>query len=132
MPESVENKTPTLTTEDLPTGSEIPSTEDLRFSSQAQGEPFEVAVLALQNLTIFPETVVPLGIGRPRSIAAVESALNTQEKLLACITVRPDSSDDTDAKQSDLFEVGTLVMIKRMERIDQGMRIICLLYTSDA
>ena len=124
MPESLENKTPTLTTEDLPTGSEIPAPEDLRFSSQAKGEPFEVAVLALQNLTIFPETVVPLGIGRPRSIAAVEAALSTQEKMLGCITVRPDRSDDTDAKQADLFEVGTLVMIKRMERIHQGMRII--------
>src|ERR1044072_3841713 len=127
MPESVDNKTPTPTTpttDALPTGSEIPTAEGLRFSTQAKGEPFEVAVLALQNLTIFPETVVPLGIGRPRSIAAVEAALSTQEKLLGCITVRPDRSDDTDAKQDDLYEVGTLVMIKRMERIDQGMRII--------
>jgi ATP-dependent Lon protease len=127
MPESVDNKTPTPTTpttDTLPTGSEIPTAEGLRFSTQGKGEPFEVAVLALQNLTIFPETVVPLGIGRPRSIAAVEAALSTQEKLLGCITVRPDRSDDTDAKQDDLYEVGTLVMIKRMERIDQGMRII--------
>src|SRR5690349_482576 len=126
MPEPLENKTPTepLNTESPAAPLETSETEGLRFSSQAKGEPFEVAVLALQNLTIFPETVVPLGVGRPRSVAAVESALNTQEKLLACITVRPDSSDDTDAKSSDLFEVGTLVMIKRMERIDQGMRII--------
>jgi len=126
MPEPLENKPPNTapTTESTPTGSETAPTEGLRFSAQATGEPFEVAVLALQNLTIFPETVVPLGIGRPRSVAAVESALSTQEKLIACITVRPDSSDDTDAKQADLYEVGTLVMIKRMERIDQGMRII--------
>ena len=121
MPESVENTTPITPVSDA--SPENPSTEGLRFSSQAKGEPFEVAVLALQNLTIFPETVVPLGIGRPRSIAAVEAALSTEEKLLGCITVRPDRSDDTDAKQADLFEVGTLVMIKRMERIDQGMRI---------
>src|SRR5918993_841804 len=86
--------------------------------------PFEIAVLALQNLNLFPETVVPLGVGRPRSMAAVEAALATPEKLLACITVRPDSSDDTDATSADLYEVGTLVMIKRMERIDAGMRII--------
>ena len=126
MPEPLENTTPETApnTESTSTASETPSTEGLRFSAQAKGEPFEVAVLALQNLTIFPETVVPLGIGRPRSIAGVEAALTTEEKLLACITVRPDSSDDTDAKSSDLFEVGTLVMIKRMERIDQGMRII--------
>src|SRR5215204_6952226 len=98
--------------------------EALRFSAEPQGQPFEVAVLALQNLTLFPETVVPLGVGRPRSVAAVEAALSTEEKLLGCITVQPDRSDDTDAKSGDLFEVGTLVMIKRMERTPEGMRII--------
>ncbi len=93
-------------------------------SEPAGNQPFEVAVLALQNLTIFPETVVPLGIGRPRSVAAVEAALSTPEKLLACITVRPDRSDDTDAKSDDLYQVGTLVMIKRMERTGDAMRIV--------
>ena len=101
-----------------------PAPEDLRFSTQVSGQPFEVAVLALQNLTIFPETVIPLGIGRPRSLAAVESALSTPEKLLACVTVRPERSDDTDATSADLYEVGTLTMIKRMERTGEGMRII--------
>src|SRR6266850_473238 len=62
--------------------------EDLRFSAKASAEPFEIAVLALQNLTLFPETVVPLGIGRPRSVAAVEAALSSPEKLLVCITTR--------------------------------------------
>src|ERR1043165_2203858 len=124
MPESVENKTPTINTENLPTGTEIPATEGLRFSSQAKGEPFEVAILALQNLTIFPETVVPLGVGRPRSIAAVESALATQEKLLGCITVRSTNSDEADAAPADLYGVGTLVMIKRMERAGEAMRIV--------
>src|SRR5215217_6494085 len=119
MPESFETAPPAADT----TAAGQP-TEDLRFSTEPKGEPFEVAVLALQNLTIFPETVVPLGIGRPRSLAAVEAALSTPEKLLACITVRPDRSDDTDAKSADLYEVGTLVMIKRMERIEAGMRII--------
>jgi ATP-dependent Lon protease len=88
------------------------------------GQPFEIAVLALQNLTIFPETVVPLAVGRPRSMAAVEAALSTPEKLLACITVRPDRSDDTDPKSDDLYEVGTLVMIKRMERMGDAVRIV--------
>ena len=90
----------------------------------ARNQKFEIAVLALQNLTVFPETVVPLGVGRPRSMAAVEAALATPEKLLGCITVRPNSPDDTDAKPTDMFEVGTLVMIKRMERVAEGMRII--------
>ena len=90
----------------------------------AGNERFEIAVLALQNLTVFPETVVPLGVGRARSMAAVEAALATPEKLLGCITVRLDSTDDSDARPTDLYEVGTLVMIKRMERVAEGMRII--------
>src|SRR4029450_13585054 len=95
-----------------------------RPTSTASPEPFEVAVLALQNLTLFPETVVPLGVGRPRSIAAVEAALSTQEKLLGCITVRPDTSSEGDATSADLYEVGMLVMIKRMERLGDAMRIV--------
>jgi len=89
-----------------------------------QNPPFEIPVLALQNLTVFPETVVPLGVGRPRSMAAVDTALATPEKLMGCITVRPDSADDVDATTKDLYQVGTLVMIKRMDRAGDGMRIV--------
>jgi ATP-dependent Lon protease len=123
MPEPLENSTPAPVTTSTTAGQSLPG-DDLKFAAPEPGQPFEVAVLALQNLTIFPETVIPLGVGRPRSLAAVESALSTPEKLLCCITVRPDRSDDTDAKPADLYEVGTLVMIKRMERTPDGMRII--------
>lgn len=89
------------------------------------GEPFEVAVLALQNTTLFPDTVVPLSVGRPRSVAAVEAALATEEKLLGCITVRADATNASqDATGPDLYEVGTLAMIKRMERIEETMHIL--------
>src|SRR5712691_5040738 len=85
------------------------------------GVPFVIPVLPLQNTTLFPETMVPLAVGRPASMAAVEAALSSEEKLLACISVRPDRVSDGDAKPEDLFEVGTLVMIKRMERADDTM-----------
>jgi ATP-dependent Lon protease len=107
-----------------PTKPEASPPEDLRFSAKASAEPFEIAVLALQNLTLFPETVVPLGVGRPRSVAAVEAALSSPEKLLACITARPNSKGDEETGSADLFEVGTLVMIKRMERGPDSMHIV--------
>src|SRR4029078_8304103 len=62
--------------------------------------------------------------GRPRSLAAGEAALATPEKLLGCITVRPDRADDVAAPSAALYQVGTLVMIKRMERSADGLRII--------
>src|SRR2546423_15670296 len=91
---------------------------------QPQGEPFEIAVLPLQNTTLFPETIVPLAVGRPRSIAAVESALATEEKFLACVTLRKQDVTGQDATQADLFDVGTLVIIKRMERMDDALHMV--------
>lgn len=93
-------------------------------TAQLQSQPFEVPILPLQNTTLFPETVVPLAVGRPRSVAAVEAALATPEKLLGCITVRPDAANSSDAKPAEIYDVGTLVMIKRMERIEDTMHII--------
>ena len=36
-------------------------------------QQFEIAVLPLQNTTLFPDTVVPLAVGRERSMRAVAS-----------------------------------------------------------
>lgn len=92
--------------------------------TKPEGVPFEIPVLPLQNTTLFPETMVPLAAGRPASIAAVESALSSEEKLLACISVRPDNVTEEDAKPTELFEIGTLVMIKRMERVEDTLHLI--------
>ncbi|MCA1850753.1 MAG: LON peptidase substrate-binding domain-containing protein, partial [Acidobacteria bacterium] len=93
-----------------------------------QPEPgiFETAVLPLQNTTLFPGTVVPLAAGRPRSKAAVEAALATEEKLMACVSVREGQARDREATPEDLYEVGTLVMIKRMMRAEDALQIIVL------
>ncbi len=87
-------------------------------------EQFEIAVLPLQNTTLFPETVVPLSVGRSRSVAAVEFALSTEEKLIACVTTKNPEVTGQDAKSSDLYEVGTIVNIKRMMRNDDTLQLI--------
>ncbi|MCM3905163.1 MAG: endopeptidase La [Pyrinomonadaceae bacterium] len=124
MSESEEK--PVTSPQTPPTGTEGESKEatEQPTSNEKPGQPFELAVLALQNTTLFPETVVPLAVGRPHSVAAVEAALSTPEKLIACITVRPESTAGADARPNELYEVGTLVMIKRMERLDETMHII--------
>ena len=93
-------------------------------SMQQQATPFEIAVLPLQNTTLFPETVVPLAVGRTRSMASVEAALSTEEKLLACISVRTENETGAEARPADLYNVGTLVMIKRMMRSTDGLQLI--------
>ena len=106
-------------------GKQPAAVEGRPATNRQPGQPFEIAVLALQNTTLFPETVVPLAVGRPRSVAAVEAALSTEEKLLGCITVRAEvTSTNQDAGTVDLYQVGTLTMIKRMERLGETMHII--------
>jgi len=103
---------------------EAEKTPDKEVPKKREGVPFEIPVLPLQNITLFPETMVPLAVGRPASIAAVEAALSSEEKLLACVSVRPDKTSDGDADPEHLFEIGTLVMIKRMERVDDTLHLI--------
>ena len=87
-------------------------------------QPFEIAVLPLQNTTLFPETVVPLAVGRDRSVKAVESALATEEKLIACITTKTENVTGDEAKPDDLYKIGTIVNIKRMMRNEGVMQLI--------
>jgi ATP-dependent Lon protease len=98
--------------------------ENQTESKQKAAEQFEIAVLPLQNTTMFPDTVVPLSVGRERSIKAVEAALATEEKLIACVTVKTPEIQGSDAKPIDLYEVGTIVNIKRMMRNDGVMQLI--------
>src|SRR6266478_7727496 len=86
--------------------------------------PFVIPVLPLQNTTLFPDTMVPLSVGRPASMAAVEAALAGEEKLIGCISVRPEKTSEADPQPAELFEVGTLVMIKRMERVEDTLHLI--------
>ncbi|MEP7212664.1 MAG: endopeptidase La [Acidobacteriota bacterium] len=87
-------------------------------------EQFEIPVLPLQNTTLFPDTVVPLAVGRERSVRAVESALSTEEKLIACITTKTDNMNGDEVKFDDLFQIGTVVNVKRMMRNEGVMQLI--------
>lgn len=124
MPDSSEKPDTNAETQPAQAQAESKESNDPTVANDNPGPPFELAVLALQNTTLFPETVVPLAVGRPRSVAAVEAALSTPEKLIACITVRPESTAGADATPTELYSVGTLVMIKRMERLEDTMHII--------
>lgn len=86
--------------------------------------PIELPILPLQNTTLFPQTVVPLAVGRERSIKATEAALSTEEKLIGCLTVKTENVNGNDAKPSDLYQVGTIVNIKRMMRAEGILQLV--------
>ncbi len=94
------------------------------IKAENEAIPFEVAVLPLQSTTLFPGTVVPLAVGRARSVAAVEAALATEEKFIACISALSEETTGADAVPADLYQVGTLAMVKRMMRNEEAVHII--------
>ena len=99
------------------------TTKNLNEQANAP-EQLEIAVLPLQNTTLFPETVVPLSVGRERSVKAVEFALATEQKLICCITLKTPDVTGQEAKPLDLYDVGTVVNVKRMMRADGSMQLI--------
>lgn len=100
------------------------NTKNQTENTQTKAQPFEIAVLPLQNTTLFPETVVPLSVGRERSVKAVEFALSSEEKLICCVTLKTPDVTGQEANPSDLYEAGTIVNIKRMMRADATMQLI--------
>ena len=98
--------------------------ETVQHINGTVSQQMEIAVLPLQNTTLFPETVVPLAVGRERSTRAVESALATEEKLIACMTTKTENVTGDDATPADLYTIGTIVNIKRMMRNEGIMQLI--------
>ncbi|MCV4732217.1 LON peptidase substrate-binding domain-containing protein, partial [Escherichia coli] len=51
-------------------------------------------------------------------------SLNTEEKLLGCITTKIENVTGDDARYDDLYRIGTIVNIKRMMRNEDVMQLI--------
>ncbi|MFH1086465.1 MAG: endopeptidase La [Chloroflexota bacterium] len=76
-----------------------------------------LAVLPLRDSVIFPGTVMPLLVGRERSMKAVEAAMAKSKRLIA-ITQRDEEVDEPEPE--DLFGAGTEIVIGRRLRMPDG------------
>ncbi len=76
-----------------------------------------VPLVPLRDVVVFPHMVTPLLVGRPKSMAAVERAMQ-QDKLVVLATQK--SSDKDSPQLSDLFQVGTLAQILQTMKLPEG------------
>jgi ATP-dependent Lon protease len=82
--------------------------------------PAQIPLLAVRNTVVFPNTVVPLTIGRPKSLAAVAEAMKGP-RVLGIVTERPEHSMKTDDVTGDgLHDIGTWAVIHKMIRVPGG------------
>jgi ATP-dependent Lon protease len=73
--------------------------------------PNTFPVIALTNTVLYPGTVIPITIGRKKSIAAVNAAFKG-DKWITAFTQRSKDIDDPGA--DDLFQVGTMAKVIRL------------------
>ncbi len=79
--------------------------------------PTTFPVLPLRDIVIFPHMVTPLFVGRPRSIHALEWAME-HDKLVLLVTQRDPKTDDPLA--DDLYDLGTLGKVVQMLKLPDG------------
>ena len=74
-------------------------------------------VLPLRNIVVFPNMVVPLFVGRDKSINALEQVMDKGQELLF---LSQKNSDVDDPTKEDLFEIGTKGKILQLLKLPDG------------
>jgi ATP-dependent Lon protease len=76
-----------------------------------------VPVLPLRDVVVYPHMVIPLFVGRERSIIALDKAMTASKRILLVAQRRADLDDPQPA---DLYEVGTLATILQLLKLPDG------------
>src|SRR5690349_24434226 len=83
--------------------------------------PAEIALLPLRNTVLFPGVVLPITVGRDKSIKAVNDAYKG-DKLIGVVAQKDSNVEDPGIK--DLEDVGTVAkIVKQIKRRDGGTTI---------
>ncbi len=79
-------------------------------------------LLPLRNAVLFPGSVLPLPVGRPKTLAAVDAA-QAGDGLIGLVTQKNAGTDDP--TMEDLYEAGTVAQImKTIDRGGQGLQLV--------
>jgi len=76
-----------------------------------------IPLLPVRDLVLFPGVIVPLFVGRPRSLRALEEAMLHDRTVL--VVAQKDMSVE-DPEPEDLFSVGTVTNVMQMLRLPDG------------
>ncbi|MBS0225195.1 MAG: LON peptidase substrate-binding domain-containing protein, partial [Proteobacteria bacterium] len=74
-------------------------------------------VLPLRDVVVFPHMVIPLFVGREKSIKALEIAVEGDKRILLVAQTSPDIDDPA---QGDLYSVGALAQVLQLLKLPDG------------
>ena len=91
--------------------------KDKKDDREPTGGPSRVPLLPLRDIIVFPHMVVPLFVGRQRSIKALEEA--TQKQSLIFLSSQKDAKTN-DPTEEDIYKIGTLGSVVQMLKLPDG------------
>ncbi len=77
----------------------------------------ELPVLPLRDVVVYPHMVIPLFVGREKSIRALDTAMDGNKQILLVAQRSPDVDDPRDA---DLYSIGTLASVLQLLKLPDG------------
>ncbi len=77
----------------------------------------KLPIVPLRDLVLFPRMIVPLLVGRPRSVSALEEVMHG-DKIMFVVTQRDVETHEPDP--DDLYRVGTIVRVLQLLRLPDG------------
>lgn len=89
----------------------------MEHSDSPAGDPIVLPLLPLRDVVVYPHMVIPLFVGREKSIAALQAAMDDGKKIL--LVAQRNASDD-EPDQGDLYHVGTLATVLQLLRLPDG------------
>lgn len=87
------------------------------FDVEGQEIPDELPMMAIRDVVVFNYMIIPLFVGRPASIAAINEAM-MKDKLLLLVTQKDASVDEPTAE--DVYGVGMVSMVMRTLKLPDG------------
>ncbi|MGZ8229502.1 MAG: endopeptidase La, partial [Burkholderiales bacterium] len=79
--------------------------------------PTQLPLLPLRDVVVFPHMVIPLFVGRPKSIKALEAAMESGKNI---VLVAQKSAAKDDPAPEDLYEIGSIANILQMLKLPDG------------
>ena len=92
-------------------------------SMNKQEFPADLPILPLRNNVLFPGVVIPITVGRDKSIKLIQDA-NKGDKIIGVVSQR--NQEDESPELKDLYQVGTVAQIIRMLKMPDGSTTVII------
>ncbi|MCU1000695.1 endopeptidase La [Stenotrophomonas maltophilia] len=85
--------------------------------ARSPSETLDLPVLPLRDVVVFPHMVIPLFVGRDKSMHALEQAMEADKRILL---LAQKSAETDDPHAADLYQVGTLAQVLQLLKLPDG------------